>query len=489
MRTPVRLSRFSALSAFFLCFVVALSAWSAGCGSHSGDEVFGDGTDGGGSGEAGSGFGNGEAGVGLIVSPANATVDVTITNGTLVAKPLAFTATTDDGQPVTATWSLDRGELGAFAANVLSPSGAGAGIGNVTASANGKTGSTKVTINIHAVQVGNPYGAGGPPPAGPGGFGGVGGVGLGGPVDAATQTALTTMTNPPSSPSVLGFLYPYDKTVFPRGMLAPLLQWQTNQPVDAISIHLSQASYDFQGFYAATGEQTVHQPIDATAWATATKSNGGDPLHVEVKVHAGATVTGPIAEDFIVAPGVLSGTIYYQSYTSAVAGSAGTLQIRPGKTDPELVIPGAKDQCIVCHEVSEDGSTLVAQDSSYTNGASYDLRNNAAVIQTYTGAAADGTTNNEKFVWSALWKDGTFALENQDIGNVPTEQGGNAPTNIYRRDDGTAATSTGLAGVTQAITPAFSHDGTKIAFNGWTLDPSSGLTSGNGHTLDIMDFA
>ena len=41
--------------------------------------------------------------------------------------------------------------------------------------------------------------------------------------------------------------------------------------------------------------------------------------------------------------------------------------------------------------------------------------------------------------------------------------------------------------IKQAVTPAFSRDGKMVAFNYWqgTLAPGGG----NGHTLDIMDFA
>ena len=58
--------------------------------------------------------------------------------------------------------------------------------------------------------------------AGFGGIGGVGGEGEGGPVDPGTLTVL--QSTPTADPSIT-FLYPYDETVWPRGILAPLLQW------------------------------------------------------------------------------------------------------------------------------------------------------------------------------------------------------------------------------------------------------------------------
>ncbi|MGH7280548.1 MAG: hypothetical protein ACRELY_03420, partial [Polyangiaceae bacterium] len=379
-----RRPRFSVISAVFLIASLLLAAWAAGCGSNNGNNGFGTGGDD--AGGDGTGFGIGTDGGTLVITPPNPTVDVTIMNGVVTVTPVTFTATTTNGAPVTPSWQIDRGDLGPISSGgVFTASGAGAGVGTVTASAGGETGSTTVTVSIHAIQVGNPYG---PPDAGAGGVGGVGGEGLGGPVDSATQAALTTTNNPPATPAVLGFLYPYNKTVFPRGMLAPLLQWQSSQSgIDAAWVHVSEKDYDFQGFYAVSGASQFHQPIDEVAWTTATNANSGDPLHVEVKIDAAGTVTGPISEDWTVASGILSGTIYYQSYSSAVAGTAGILEIRPGAADPQLVLPGAKDQCIVCHEVSDDGSTLFAQKSNYTDGASYDLRDGGTQIQPYVGAS------------------------------------------------------------------------------------------------------
>jgi hypothetical protein len=75
----------------------------------------------------------------------------------------------------------------------------------------------------------------------------------------------------------------------------------------------------------------------------------------------------------------------------------------------------------------------------------------------------------------------------QSVGNTQESYGG--PENIYRRDNGGAAPSTGLGGVKQEVTPAFSRDGKSVAFDGWTMNGDAGIASGNGHTLDVMDFA
>jgi hypothetical protein len=209
-----------------------------------------------------------------------------------------------------------------------------------------------------------------------------------------------------------------------------------------------------------------------------------------------ASVCGPRALDWYVAPGILRGTVYYNSYNTKLAtqlagapAAAAVLSIKPGVSDPTLTLPGAGAKCIVCHMVSDDGSTLFAQDAiepgdDYKNGASFDLTKSGVKIQDYQGAASDGTTNNRKFLWSGPSKDGTYALES--AGHTQESYGGKS--RIFRRDNGNAETAAGLDGtIDEAVTPAFSRDMTKVAFNYWTGTLSPG--GGDGHTLDIMDFA
>ncbi|HEX7665830.1 MAG TPA: hypothetical protein VF407_14990, partial [Polyangiaceae bacterium] len=395
------------LSLFALAALVGTGAWAAGCGSTDDGATFPNGSDDGGGilldgqsfGDSGGGFntdGGGDGAVSaLVISPANPTIDVTITNGAISVAPVDFVAKTTSGAEVAASWSIDRGELGKLvtATGEFTANGNVAGTGVVSAKSGATIATTNVTVKIHSIQVGNDYGDGGVPEAGVGGVGGVGGEGLGGAVDSTTQTNLATTGTAPTTPTQLGFLYPYDKTVFPRGLLAPLLQWESNvSGIQAVYVHLTEKNFEFEGFYSVSGASRFHQPIDQDAWAKATNSNSGDLLHLDVKIQGAAGVVGPISRDFLIAPGILTGTIYYQTYASQVAGTAGTLAIRPGKTDPTLAIPGTKNQCVVCHEVSGDGSTLISEDSSYANATSYDLTDGGAKIQYYSGSAGDGTS-------------------------------------------------------------------------------------------------
>jgi len=440
----------------------------------------------------------------LQISPRDPVIAITIVDGKVTQiegdgdddGAVAFEASSD-GRPVAAKWSIDRGELGALDVSEggFAPDGNYSGVGTISALYGGAVATTSVTVKLSITQNGGTWD---PTPIKPGvgGIGGVGGELPGGPVDAATRKRLLGPSTKPKSAAEFGLLYPYDGTVWPRGIFAPLLQWQTTHtPTQAVYVHLSQENYDFQGFYA--GDSAVREHVDQKAWQVATNGNGGDPLHVEVRIADASKAYGPVAQDWTIASGPLKGTVYYNSYATTLANAiekavspAAILAIKPGRSDPELALPGAKDECIACHTVSDDGSTLFAQTAvkpnvdEYRDGASYDLTRGGEVLESYTGAAADGTTNNRKFLWAGLWKDGSFALQSSQH----TEQSYTPDSQIFRRDNGNAEVAPGLDGeITQAVTPAFSRDGTRVVFNYW--QGTAGPGGGGGKTLDLMDFA
>ncbi|HEY8091409.1 MAG TPA: hypothetical protein VIF09_26275 [Polyangiaceae bacterium] len=508
-------SRTRAWIALCACIVWAFAVASA-CGSKGSGGAFeapgvdasldgaGDATSGGHdsgpAGDTGNGdaptFGNPDAGATtLSITPGSPAAAVTITNGTLATSPVPLQAMATNGNgsiPVAATWSFDRGELGAIdASGTFTANGNLGGVGTVTAIWNGLTATAKLTVTLTVLQNGGPTTAdGGVAEAGAGGIGGVGGSGPGGPVSAGTQTILGGTPTAPDGGAELGWLYPYDQTVWPRGILAPLLQWATTHTLSAVYIHVTEANYEFKGFYSGTA--LVNQPIDATAWRQATYGNSGDKLHVSVVVTDGTTAWGPISEDWIIAPGVLQGTVYYGSYNSTLAGASNgaVLAIRPGATAPNIAIPGTATTCNVCHEVSSDGSTLYMENNTaangYGNGTSYDLTKDGGVITAYPGPGSSAAY--EKFAWSAVYPDGTFALANGG-GNTETREGYAGPSQLFKRSDGTAIPTSGFTtAVTNAATPTFSTDGKEVAFNYWTGTATNGVSPGSGHNLAVMDF-
>jgi hypothetical protein len=443
----------------------------------------------------------------LDVTPATATINVTIANGVITAPPQTFVASYN-GQPVTSgvTWLFDRGELGDVnAGGVFTASGTNVGEGIVTARFGAREGSANVKIVVTTSQNGIPSGA----DAGGGGFGGLGGVGgepLGPSVTNAVATRLKTQSNPPATAQELGFLYPYDLTVWPRGLLPPLLMWQSTREASAVYVKLSQGNYTFEGTYSvahhpAGSAERKRVRLDETAWRTATQGNTGDDLKLEVKIFSTADdkVYGPITRTWKVAPGVLRGSVYYNSYDSLVttgggAETGGIIKIKPRSPDPELAVANRAGKCHACHVLSADGSTLWAQDADgpkdtdteYANGASYDLTNNGARKEYKALGAGGNIEHDHKFTWSAPYPDGSFALASYGYAREAFVKGG--ASKLYNRAAGAEVLATNLNQVTSAVTPSFSPDGRKVAFNFWVGPGAGGVTQGDGHSLAVFDF-
>jgi hypothetical protein len=429
------------------------------------------------------------------------------------------------GQPISAAWTIDRGDLGMIGAGpsaqaTFAPKGATGGLVNVVAGLNGQTLTRQVFIELTSQQNGANASAPGESQQIPtsssqlgmgGGVGGVGGEGLGAAVtDPATLAALQ---NPTSTGQAQGltFLYPYDQTVFPRGLLAPLLQWTwSTGDADAVRIQLETTSGSFSwtgtfgrpAILAQTGGHFVRHPVPQDVWAMATNTAGGpqppggapDRLSVSLVVAKAGVGYGPIRETWTIAPGRLEGTIYYNSYgTHLVQNSiessfnggpqfgAAVLAITEGATDPSVVAgvssaPGSGAGCRVCHVVAAGGSRLIVQHGDhYATTSVYDLKNGNAE-QVLTGY--DGI-----FPWAALSPDGTTALTNGL--NIATP-GPTAALYPMPPTGTTPATVMGLPATVNAGTPAFSPDGKHVAFT--FLSGTIGTTTGNNTTLVSLDF-
>jgi hypothetical protein len=202
---------------------------------------------------------------------------------------------------------------------------------------------------------------------------------------------------------------------------------------------------------------------------------------------SGGNVYGPFSEKWAIAGGSLKGTVYYASYNTALnslQNSGAVLSIRPSTPKaPALAIPSLNGQCHVCHEVSANGSTLFTNGTPPTYGeddsASYNLASGDALFQTYENA------NQDKFTWSGVYPDGSFALANSNDNYHSFSQN----SDLFDRDTQIAIPTTGFTTwITKAVTPIFSPDGLHIAFNFWSGTASNGVNPGNGQSLVAMDF-
>jgi hypothetical protein len=376
------------------------------------------------------------------------------------APTVTYTATLN-GNPISAGWGVDQGNIGTIPAGpspsaVFTPTGTTGGVVNVLAGLNGQSLTRPIMVKLTGSQNGpntsNPLemaqipGSVGALSAG-GGVGGVGGEGIGPAVtDMATLTALQMPTGSASAQN-LALLYPYDKTVWPRGMLAPLLMWSwTPGDADAIQIQLTSTSGSFSwtGTFARPailGQETppgsfIRHPIPEDIWdaATNTVSGPSDQLTVSLTVAKGGVGYGPISQTWTVAPARLTGTVYYNSYGTQLVKNwvsldgaghsvgAAILGVRSGDTAPTLVVgvnsptnaqgnPSDDTGCRVCHVVSSKGRWLITQSEQGNpgDGQSYLYDLTAMNVQGSSVTIPQQGT----FGWAAMVGDGSYALTNE----------------------------------------------------------------------------
>lgn len=423
------------------------------------------------------------------------------------------------GQVVPASFTIDRGEIGAvgLTTGLFTATGNVGGKARVTAKWNGTATSTSIAVSLKIVDNGaQAIADAGADGGGAGGNGGVGGNGPGGSVDAAT---IAVLKKTPLADANAKLLYPYDDTVWPRGILAPLLMWKPGDVgnYDAVIIRIKEASFEYEGTFAKNAVAFQNHPIPQAVWKQLLASNQGEDVTVSLVFAKGDKSYGPLESKWKIASAPLKGIVYYNSYGTKLAKNfsgaipnnakfgGATLGIRGGSTDPVLVAggDGGQDQCRVCHSVAANGSALITQRD--TGGkrlfSTYDLKTGAETPMSPSGGDANGVT---RFAWPAVYPDGTIFLGDSSR----ADGSNNAPNQLYSvvsqstpvgdagADGGggdagagsttrapTALPMVGWPTSFRAAFPAFSPDGKSLAFTMY-----DGVTGADQKTIGAMTF-
>jgi hypothetical protein len=291
-------------------------------------------------------------------------------------------------------------------------------------------------------------------------------------VTDAQKTALDAATSSASDPS-FKWLYPYDNTVFPRGLSGPDMQF-AGAAGDALRISLRMGDFSFKGYFA--GKSPLAITLPASVWEGLTRSaNGMDPVGVEVSKLSGSSVVGPIKQTWRIAPADLKGVIYYNTYKSASTDTGAVMRIRPGK-NAEVMI----GSCTVCHSVSAQGNVLAAGlnwgGDNPVDSATFDLYDDGAVD------LRKKEDEGKKFAFGALTPDGRYLLSNGVPADAQPIRGlkGQYESKLWDTKTGLEVAAAAFTNkVKYAITPAFSPDEKRLAFSYWD--------SAKGKTLAMMD--
>jgi hypothetical protein len=270
------------------------------------------------------------------------------------------------------------------------------------------------------------------------------------------------------------FLYPYDKTVFPRGLAAPLLQFG-GADADLSYVKLTTAKFSYEAFAATSGLTRVTLPEEV--WRGVTLSAAaGEWVEVAVTKSSGGEITGPVTERWLVAPGSLKGIVYYNTYRSKLAGNNGAvMRIKPGETASVL-----QSGCTVCHGVSAHGNVMVAgvqwDQANAVVSRAFDLPSNGGIA--LRNEQADGRV----YSFGGLTPNGSLMLTSGVPASGAKMRGmsGELFTRLVDTSDGSSVAAPSFV-VKLAMTPNFSPDGSRVAFNNHDA-------SAAGHVLSVMSF-
>ncbi len=450
---------------------VAVAAYGAGCGSDNGNN--------GGFGDQDASIGDAQNDVGnidfdanhgaaktLVIEPADAIVDVTdlamLPTKALAAK-VTFADNTTSATP--ASWTIDRLDIATIGAGTgaVTSTGATFGKANVTATALSLTAKTTITFRLKTST--NP-----------------------GNVPGADQTLLNGATA--ADPGVTSFAYPYDKTVFPRGLLPPEQMWNGGAASDAYSVHFVGPSFDLTVFTNA--DPPSRFTLTKALWNALTTSAAGSDVSIELRrLHAGTAYVSA-KQGWKVADANLRGTIYYWAIDqgqivkidlptgarSPVFDSGSNTQLgapAPANAgsprNPTWQDNGTGKRCVACHAVSKDGSRLV---SLFTREASTGPVGVVDLATSQVKAVGDYETNG---VYEALTPDGALTVVNYAAKTMKLVDTNNA-----------LGVASALDALTNVCDPAFSPDGTRFAL-ATNCDPGFGYpVEFRRSDLTIYDF-
>ena len=365
---------------------------------------------------------------GLSITPGSVTIQSL--DGAASTQQFSAVAKYSDGtsSPITgASWSRDNPQVGAIAGSGLyTANGSQGGIVDVTATYQGQKAAAKLIVQLKVQQ--NP-----------------------GNVAGNVQTSLQGAT---TADTTITWAYPYDGTVFPRGVVEAPLMWLKGGATDQYLVSLTSPTFQLQTYVTAA---TGRYDFDAATWQEFIDSTSGS---AELKVSRWNGTAATVATDmhWTIAPASMRGTIYYWAINTGRV-----MRIKPGATSPDDFL-GPTVTCPSCHTVSANGQNLLMNEGLWPQESSFDYDLKASSTA-YSGFSSN---NNGASQWAlpGVSPDGTVVVENWAPlrGNIGTQTG------AFVASTGVAIPATGLEG-NQLWMPAFSPDAKLIAYvDGTTKD-------------------
>ncbi len=405
-------------AALAVCAAAACSATNTkfGNGQGAGDAASGQG----GSAADGLFTTSGQGGDGAVLTLEPKTVTIEVTDG--ASLPVLFTAKQSGNQVFPSQWYVDRGDIaGVDAKGVLTATNAKGGEVKVFAKLGAQVASALATVVFKKTDAGT--------------------------ISADEQQKLLAASG---SDAGITWAYPYDGTVWPRGLLAPELMWNGGGAGDSYLVAFSSKFLDVKVFTKAPPPSDVQ--LSQPDWVAVNESGNGSSVEVKVSRLAAGAPSAKVVVDhhWTMAKGSMRGSVYYW-----VNSIGRVVRLKPGQPQPDDFLAAAGvTGCSTCHAVSANGQTLII--GGDVNVSKFDLLANKPVF-----AVTSVGKQIRNWAQPAISPDGKFLVEN----NAPLPGPPGGTDGMFFADTGQKVGSSGLEGV-KLWMPAFAPKGHKLAFVG-----------------------
>ena len=438
---------------FFGAVALVAAAAGAGCGGGGHNNSFSSGDDGGSSSDSSLGddsgdgsnlLGNNPTLSSLSISPTQAAI--TSLNGATAKQAFVVTAHYADGTSSTLTsgltWGADAPPVGTVnGSGLFTANGSLGGLVHVTA--NYKTQKATAVLNVKLLLQQNTAN-----------------------VPPSVQTSLQGATTP--DPTVV-WAYPYNGTVWARGLLPPTLQWNGGAATDFYYVHIVSSTFELQQFTTATGAPSSQVLLGTMNWDQFTNSTSGSTT-VTVARWDGTAATVIANHKWTIAPASIRGTVYYWSNNLGRV-----LRIQPGAMAPDdfanqpplSALAGNSSCLMTCHTVSADGSTIVSGGGAY--GGSYDLKTGMPMnsLGGTWGPTGGGASSSSVVRWMmpAVSPDGKYILTNSMAEGLAyaNDMATTGFLGLYDTSTGTGIATSGVQNVPIGQ-PAWSPEGSRVVY-------------------------
>lgn len=269
----------------------------------------------------------------VVIDPLDAIV--TVVDGQIPAA-LQYTAKGitmgGDEVPISGTWGWDRLDLASLGgqSGKFTATGFAGGKGTVTFDPAGDLAPVSTSASVKLQFTSEPN-----------------------PVDPAIKDGFGMAVDPDPA---LTLVYPYDKTVFPRGLAGPTVQWNGGGAADLYYIHVTSEFFEYKAYETVPPPSRYNFPkLPADVWLKLTASTEG-AVQFDIQRFDGMKAYLAKTQTWTIAPANLTGAVYYWE-----VNNGNVVRLTIGDTGPKPFIqkpPGV--QCVACHSVSKDGSRIAA---------------------------------------------------------------------------------------------------------------------------------